>query len=262
MGSRLFCWQGIVARIAPVVGKSFLSIGSRWVAAAMCGILFLPSASAQLTQPQTNLSPIGPPSFTPPPLSPSAVPTFDPYSPSAAASPLGLPSTSGSVGSSIFAGPPIGNPNYPNGGLLNGLFSGRLFQGNTSTAGYTNNLGLAPGAAPYAAPPIYNYGGSPGLGPTTGSASFPSSAYPSSAPSTLFPGGVFGPAGFSGSTGFGSAPLSAPTFGNGTLFPNGVIETFSAYRFLHGPRLRHTFISGGDGVTDVGLNQTDVSIGF
>lgn len=43
------------------------------------------------------------------------------------------------------------------------------------------------------------------------------------------------------------------------LFPSGGI---GGYQLLHGPRLRHTYISGGDGDDEVGMNQTDASIGF
>ncbi|MEM8913727.1 MAG: hypothetical protein AAGC97_18355 [Planctomycetota bacterium] len=222
-------------------------------AARLCG---------QSSLPQTNLSPIGPPTTSPVPSGAGAYgvpaagtfvppPTnFDPYGPRSSMTPLGVPTVAGA--------PAVGNPSYPNGGLLNGLFSGQLFGGSASSAGYT---GLPAGSAPYAAAPIYNYGAPPAAtgfptAPTTGigGAPFPSSAYPSGAPSTLFPGGLSAPS------------FAAPSFNyglpNGPLFPNGLAEGLSAYRFLHGPRLRHTFISGGDDVDDVGLNQTDVSIGF
>ncbi|CAN0389762.1 unnamed protein product, partial [Hapterophycus canaliculatus] len=37
---------------------------------------------------------------------------------------------------------------------------------------------------------------------------------------------------------------------------------FGGSQLLNRPRLRHTFISGADGPNEVGMNQTDVSLGF
>nr|WP_276664242.1 hypothetical protein [Rhodopirellula baltica] len=221
------------------------------------------------------------PNFATPPR-PNTAPVsgslFDPYASAAAApnsfavpqytpTPLGSPVP---LNSAAGAYPPAtGNAAYPNGGLLNGLFSGSMFtQGSTSApyqgATYQGN-GFATGfgggtAVPYdagsiytGAPPTYPGTGMPYQGgtgypgtaiPPPGLDPYPSAAYPSGSPSTLFPGG------FSGS------PSS--------LFPGGFSspEAVSAYRMLNGPRIRHTFIGGGDGATDVGYNQTDASIGF
>lgn len=186
-----------------------------------------------------------------------------------------------------------GNPAYPNGSLLGGLFSGSWFRGNNNSGVYqgaaypgaSGFLGGTPSAsaAPYDAGSIY--GGAPavGTGPLYGSGPmltppapnspgfgqgynspgsggayndpygsggygnpFPPSAYPSGSPTSLFPGGLGGGGGYGGS-----------------LLPGGIFSGgFSAYQLLHGPRLRHTFISGGNDQDALGINQTDVSLGF
>jgi hypothetical protein len=198
--------------------------------------------------------------------------------------PVGAPSYSAGppVGASIASG--AGGPNaaYPNGSLLGGLFSGSLFRGNSSNvyqgAGYTAPGGFAFGSTPataaqYNAPSVYggqpypgqSYGGQSFGAPAIGSGSlygdgpmltppspstyggdpFPASAYPSGSPTSLFPGGFNG-------GGYGGSLLP------GGLFSGGL----TGYQLLHGPRLRHTFISGGDNQDDLGMNQTDFSLGF
>lgn len=279
---------------------------------AMAGACWPVDALAQggfSSTPQTNLGPIRPPASvggsapnrsgaSPSPTPPS----YDPYATGAGSggssaaftppgfgsgsgygsttvSPLGTPTPIGPP--SFSAGPPAasgGNPSYPNGSFLGGLFSGNWFRGGTGSspyqgAGYPSSGTLPYGsgpatAAPYNAPSIYNSppGGSgplygndsmmapspaPGAGGGYGGggfsgAPFPPSAYPSGSPTSLFPSGL-------GGGGYG-----------GSLLPSGLFSAggMSAYQLLHGPRLRHTFISGGDHQDDLGINQTDVSLSF
>ncbi len=133
---------------------------------------------------------------------------------------------------------------YPNGSFL-----GRLFSLSSSRAG---GGVAAPGfGSPTVAPP-----GAEGIapqgsgvnhpapafgGPGAGGPAYPPSIYPSSTPSTLFPGGLFSQGGMWPGTGGG--PLES-------------------LQFVHGPRLRHAHILGGDRNTDVGINDTDVSVAF
>lgn len=220
-------------------------------------------------------------------------PAFDPYATNPSANgfggatvtPLGPPTPVGapSFSSSPTFGAPApnatlgGNPSYPNGSLLGGLFSGNWFRSNSAStnsfqgAGFPAPTGpLVPfgsasaSTSPYSAPSIYGgtppinnpyggdvlYGSGPILGAPAGggfnnSTAFPPSAYPSGSPTSLFPGGLYGD-------------------GGGSLFPSGLFPAggFGGYQLLNGPRLRHTFISGGDGPSEVGMNQTDVSLGF
>lgn len=244
-------------------------------------------------------------------LAPTTNPSFDPYATNPSANgfggssfggatvtPLGPPTPVGppsfSSGPSSFGAPSAfgapapnatvgGNPAYPNGSLLGGLFSGNWFRGNTASAGTFQGAGFPAPTGPlipfgntpaagaqYSAPSIYGgappinsqlggnqlgtanvYGSGPMLNSPGGfgnSTAFPPSAYPSGSPTSLFPGGL------SGNGGFGGAGL----FPSG-LFPAGGL---GGYRLLNGPRLRHTFISGADGAGEVGMNQTDVSLGF
>ncbi|KLU06945.1 putative signal peptide protein [Rhodopirellula islandica] len=216
---------------------------------------------------------------TPPPpnTAPVSGSLFDPYASAASApnsfavpqyTPTAPPGTT-PLGAPVPLTSTTGNAAYPNGGLLNGLFSGSMFSGGSTTAPYQGaayqGSGFATGygggtAVPYdagsiysGAAPTYPGTGMPYAGGTVSPNSalappslnpYPSAAYPSGSPSTLFPGG------FSGS------PSS--------LFPGGFSspEAISAYQMLNGPRLRHTYIGGGDGPTEVGYNQTDASIGF
>ncbi|WP_404309893.1 hypothetical protein [Neorhodopirellula lusitana] len=200
----------------------------------------------------TTITPLGTPTPLGPPTYAGGPTTFSPNS--------GFPPSSGYSPNAVTGG----NPAYPNGGLLNGLFSGNWFRGASSNAGvyqgaaYPSASGFPSttgsiipygsptgSAATYSAPPIYGdappagdlYGSGPILGAPSSSA-FPPSAYPSGSPTSLFPSGFNGPSG---------------------LFPNG---GFTGYQVLHGPRLRHTWISGGDATDEVGMNQTDFSMGF
>ncbi|MCM2371286.1 hypothetical protein [Aporhodopirellula aestuarii] len=216
-------------------------------------------------------------------LSPTT-PSFDPYATSGGATlggsgfnfappgfggstvtPLGTPTPTGAPSYSV--GPSVGpNPSYPNGSLLGGLFSGNWFRSNSGTGLYQGAGYPSATAAPYNAPSVYGsppaygaapmgsgslYGNGPILSPSSpsgyGGDPFPASAYPSGSPTSLFPSGLGGP-------GYG-----------GTLLPAGLFSAggFNAYQLLHGPRLRHSFIGGGgDDQDDLGINQTDVSLGF
>ncbi|TWU04006.1 hypothetical protein [Neorhodopirellula pilleata] len=251
-----------------------------------------PSASPFPSTAPSGLAPSG--------LAQTTNPSFDPYavqpggsmfggasinplapSPYASGPTTFAPSGSnfGSPGTASLGSPVGGNPSYPNGSLLGGLFSGNWFRGNSNPTGVYQGAGYPTGAlvpfgtpsasaSTYSAPSIYGsappqggfFGapvgnatyGSPYAGDAFGGGvgdPFPASAYPSGSPTSLFPGGI------SGAGGFGSGGALFP----GGLFPSGGI---GGYQLLHGPRLRHTYISGGDGDDEVGLNQTDASIGF
>ena len=122
-----------------------------------------------------------------------------------------------------------------------------LLPGTPPPASYGGSLfpGLAPAATagfPAAPPPTAYppaYGTAPGMPPAT---VYPPEAYPNAAPSTLFPGGVFnGPSG-GGYLGGISAGLPEPL------------------RLIQGPRLRHTWLAGGDDPRDLEINDTDVSV--
>ena len=68
---------------------------------------------------------------------------------------------------------------------------------------------------------------------------FPSSVYPQSSPTTLFPEGIFS--------------------GGAFATPPAIADTF---RLFQGPRLRHTFILSSDDPHDLQTNTTDVSAVF
>lgn len=231
-----------------------------------------------INSPQTDLTPIGPPSLggtsgyagsVPggyiPPTTYNASPSFDPYATPSngvggfGGAMLGAPSVTSAP--STFNAPSYGGSGYPNGGLF-----GRLFSGSNRSPGYgTGSLSAGPtmlappgqqlpapgfGGAPttYGQPNIYgqpssygpttSYGAAPAFG---GGGSYPSAIYPSDSPSTLFPGGLFGGAGIGG------------VF---TQDPNA----FNSFRLFQGTRLRHSYVSGGDGTDEVAKHQTDVSV--
>jgi len=215
-----------------------------------------PSGSP-LDIPQTNLVPIAPRSseafggnslstIAPSLGMPSATATgslFDPYSTSQAPGQFQPAMPPGS----LMPNSPPGLA--PGGGLFGGLYSQPASQ--PMPSGLNGPVYGAPivnsppvfGAPVYGTPPPM-YGqpmpspyGMPG---GFGAPSFPSTAYPSGTPSTLFPGGLFGSVPFSGDAN----------------------SAFSAYRFLQGPRLRHTFLGTGNDPTDLQINDTDVSVAF
>ena len=208
---------------------------------------------------------------------------FDPYATGAAAGGFSTP----------LAAPPgtVGPSQYPNGSFLGRLFS--LPASSGSAAGgsvYGPPVAATPGAwggsawggnatvTPPGSPGIAPYASTPGLPPPAfggsglggpgfggsefggsgfggsgfggsgfGSPGFPPNIYPSNTPSTLFPGGLFPQGAPPMFGGFGSA--SSP-------------GQFGPFRFVHGPRLRHGTILGGNNNRDIGVNDTDVSVAF
>jgi len=217
-----------------------------------------------------TINPLGPPAFSSGPTTFATPGAGTPGAGTPGAGTLGA----GTLGAASLGPPVAGNPAYPNGSLLGGLFSGNWFRGNPSSAGVYQGAGYPTGAlvpfgtpsasaSTYSAPSIYGsappqggFYGPPSSSPYAGGAfgngtgdPYPPSAYPSGSPTSLFPSGL------SGAGGFGSGGALFPA----GLFPSGGI---GGYQLLHGPRLRHTYISGGDGDDEVGLNQTDASIGF
>lgn len=131
-------------------------------------------------------------------------------------------------------GTPAPQPGAPQGG-----FGAPVPQSGFGTPapqpGYGGQPGFGtPAPLPQGTDPVY---GTQTYAPPT----FPNSIYPSSTPSTLFPSGVFAEGGFAGTT-------------------NVYAET--AFRLFQGPRFRHTFINAGDKLSDVEVNDTDVSLVF
>ncbi len=228
------------------------------------------TAGSSLDVPQTRLAPIGntaPIGTTSPPLgSTTAAPPastgqpamglnygspygaaggmsqFDPYAgapasgyvqPSTSAPILGAPSaySGGLLGApttvapqgGVFApaSPPPGYGAPVYGGLANQpppvIDAGNLFGSNAPVG----TLPINP-PANYAAPPSYG---------------FPSSAYPSGSPSSLFPGGLLG-----------NTPSYSPQF--------------NPYRLIQKMRFRHTYLHDGNSAADLGINDTDVAFAF
>ncbi|WP_231617746.1 hypothetical protein [Novipirellula aureliae] len=221
--------------------------------------------------PQTNLQPIGPPPGTNGPstfqgsTSPAPSGSFNPY----AANPQGYPS-SATLGNAIPAAP-------NNGGLLNRLFSGTQTPFSTaaplgSPAGYGLNDNVPPPANAGVYPPAYGAASTYGT-PITNPPTYPPSYdLPSYGQTTLPPFTQSPP------TTYGSAPLGVSPYGSPypqsaptTLFPSGLwndsmnwdTATMSVYRLLQGPRFRYTYIGSGDSTAyDLGINDFDTSIVF
>lgn len=175
--------------------------------------------------PQTNLTPIAPPptSYTPPP---NTYGSFDPYASSAGATTLGTP-TGG----------------YPTAPSSNGSLFG-LFSSPTTPP-------MAPiGYGSPTMPPVDNpaiYSSPPFMGQPTADVygtppAYPSSIYPNSTPSSLFPEGL------------------GPMY-SGSVFQNPS-EIYSAFRLLQGPRFRYTYVSPGSEPNQLGINDFDTSIAF
>ena len=218
--------------------------------------------SHSLDTPQTRLAPIGPAvssglsgglPATPPygssgafggpgfnaPL-PSATPSgsFDPYAGGPAsgfANPVpysggllgagaygAIPSPGPSSGGTVFGAP--ANQAPPLLGSTGGLF------GSGSVLG--SPVAVPPGG--YAGPVF----GSPGPYAAPSSSVYPDAAYPGAAPSTLFPGGLFG----STSSNF--------------------VPQFDPYRLIQRVRFRHAFLHGNDDPDDLEINDTDVAFAF
>lgn len=215
--------------------------------------LFIRVSHAQyggtLDVPQTNLAPLGQsPGFAQSGsvFSPGVGPTLSAPPPTMGGlDPYAIP-TPGGFGSPTYPGAAIGGA--PMGG---GLFSSPgVFSGGTPAVPAPGfgipSFGTAPASGGFATPlgpgqmvPSNSFGGPQFGGPSGfGGGTYPSSAYPSGTPSTLFPGGLF-----SRTPGFGGTP-------------------FSAYRFLQGPRIRHTTVLSSDDPDALTTNDTDVSIAF
>lgn len=120
------------------------------------------------------------------------------------------------------------------------LFGGGL--GTSLFGGPTNSVvGYPPGTVP---PAVAPYDSAPIASPSD---AYPPSIYPNQTPSTLFPEG----------------PLSGGLYrGNGGAGLYGVPVVGSAMRFLHGPRLQYTYISGGDAPDELGIDEIDSSLAF
>ena len=185
--------------------------------------------------PSLGASSLGPPSST------AGGSLFDPYAtgvtpgyyqpalPPGSVAPTAPPTVAGAWGAQ-------------GGGVFGGLFS-RPASAPLSTGLNAPILNPSvPGAPTQSPPPMYGApvagANSYGAPPVYGAPSFPSTIYPSGTPSTLFPNGLYGG-------------------GFGTVAPG-----FSAYRFLQGPRLRHAYIGSGSDITDLSINDTDVSVAF
>ncbi len=244
--------------------------------------VMIPPGQSPVDIPQTNLAPIAPRSYgggysAPPSLgggnigqiAPSlSAPSygassatsggslFDPYStgqtpgyyqpamPPGTIAPTAPPTVAGSLGTPGGFGAPsaYGTGAYgQGGGLFGGLFSRPASA--PMSSGLNAPMLNAPisgapitGSAPVYGSPVPNTYAAPG---GFGSPAFPSTIYPSGSPSTLFPGGLFG-GGFSGDAN----------------------SSFSAYRFLQGPRVRHAYLGAGNDSTDLAINDTDVSFAF
>jgi hypothetical protein len=183
--------------------------------------------------PQTNLTPIAaPPTAYQPP---AGYGSFDPYAttnPGAATAPI--PGVTNSLGPGVTTiGPPSGQAMAgPSIAPPSSLF-GQLFSQPASQP--------LPGYGPTSSPSIY---GAPGTGTAGiyGPAGYPTSAYPASTPSSLFP------------QGFGDFQYDA-------LMQNPA-DGYSAYSLLQGPRFRYTFVGEGSKPNMLGINDFDTSIVF
>lgn len=128
---------------------------------------------------------------------------------------------------------PLSSSGYPNGSFLGRLFSSPA-SGRTGFGGPSYSI-PPPSRGSFGGAPAIP--ANPGISPPGG----PASIYPSTTPSTLFPGGVAGGGGFWPG---GSGPLSV-------------------FRYVRGPRLRHTYLhNGADGTDDLRTNVTDASVAF
>lgn len=146
--------------------------------------------------------------------------------------------------------------------------AGAAAPGTGLAAPATSGLGT-PMFDPYATAPGGGFS-SPSFGsavPSYGAPLPPSSTPPPGAmsPYSAAPGGAFGapPASPYGQPYGGYGPGAVPGNTPPSLFPNGWTTTnnwgLPATRFLT-PRLRHTYVHGGNGAYDLGMNDTDASV--
>lgn len=225
-------------------------------------VVYSQTAGGSLDVPQTRLAPLGTPtapaapSFgaagpvsgqafgAPAPLgvNPNAagLSSFDPYAGAPAAGfvqPM-APATIG--GGGLFGAAPA---TAPQGGFFAPSMPSTTF-GTPVYGGLANQpppmldagglFGGSAGGFPGATVPGGYAGGYAGAPPSYG---FPQSAYPSASPSSLFPGGLFGP---------------TPSFS----------PQFNPYRLIQRGRFRHTYIHDDNSSNGLLINDTDVAFAF
>ncbi|WP_419194020.1 hypothetical protein [Novipirellula herctigrandis] len=223
--------------------------------------------------PQTNLQPIGPPPGMNAPSTFSGSPTYNAppstYVPPASNYAAPPPTTSYPTPGATLG---TAAPTVPyNRSLVEQIFSGSVPPRTPAynapgtigaPVGYGSPYGTTtvppPNLSPPGLPPVYAspppaYNSTPGYGAPTYSPSYPTSPYaqsPYSQPS--YPGSPY--------------PQSAPT----SLYPGGMFSdmnlwdtaTMSAYRFLQGPRFRYTYIGPGGSGDNFSINDFDTSVVF
>lgn len=118
---------------------------------------------------------------------------------------------------------------FPGSSSLGSWFGGLTGNSASFPAGTPPGMYAAPAGNPYAAAPP----------------SYPSSIYPQSSPPVLFPGGAGG-GGMPGAYYNPFAQLSMP----------------AATKFFQGPRVQYGWLGGGDGATDLGVNELETSLAF
>lgn len=166
------------------------------------------------------------PAFTPPRanLGVPSLNTFDPYATQPPAGGSLLPSNSSSAPPALF-------PNSP---LNRSIFGSGAVAG--TPTGYPSAYGSGS-----TLPPVSP---SPGYAPPE--ALYPSAVYPNSTPPALFPNGYLG-------AGSGVVPGNLGGYTDALGMPE-------AFRLIQGPRLRQTYVSGGDGTDEVGIDDTETSV--
>jgi hypothetical protein len=181
----------------------------------------------------------------------------------------------GSLFDPYAGGPSAGymQPSVPPGGaLFNSPFTlpqGGLFgQSSTPATGMGTPTYSAPMTGGASAQPPPTFGGSVGGGGFFGGA--PLGGSPTIIPSTGYAGpGFAGPSGFGAPPGYDYPPSAYPGGAPSTLFPGGVFGTtpsyspqFNPYRLIQRTRFRHEFIYGGNDLSDLEINNTDVALAF
>lgn len=188
-----------------------------------------------LSTPLTKLDPVPNAPYSPPPSPPSlslGSPVFDAYN-------------SGS-NPGVFQ-PAIPNqPAIPPGATFPGMNPSGTSSLGSWFGGLTGNSASFPGGAGagmYGAPAANPYAAAP--------PNYPNTIYPQSSPPVLFPGGT---GGYGGGYG-GGAP--------GAYYnPLSQLSMPAATKFLQGPRVQYAWLGGGDGGTDLGVNELETSLAF
>ena len=233
--------------------------------------LIAQTGGSSLDVPQTRLAPLGstlpsvPPAgsmlgATNPPSSGYSAPlstpfgssagSFDPYA-GAPASGFVQPVPSGTYApGSMAVVPPSGlfapaSPPVGTGPVYGGLASQPPPLVGGSNYGTSSIFSTPFGGPPVAIPssgyagPLFGgsaYGGAVATNPTLG-AGFGPGVYPSGAPSTLFPGGIFSR-------------------------PGAMLPKFNPTRLIQRGRFRHTYLADESGADDLEINTTDVAFAF